>query len=183
MTAVRRRAAWPGTLVALGLLALVTLAAGIPYAIAGTAAKRPQIQTVPTRLVLPGGKSIEDLQEVKVYEAAEPDSVDVVIGDRVERVRYIGATAPTAGERCYREALDRNTTLTGGHVLLLEGPQNMDDNGRLLRYVFTRDGISIDGTLVAEGFARVSASPGPLADQLQALESQARDESRGCLWK
>ena len=57
-----------------------------------------------------------------------------------------------------------------------------DRFGRELRYLFTIDGLSIDSAMASEGLARAWRDDGALRDHLVALEEQARDARRGCLW-
>jgi micrococcal nuclease len=180
---VRRRRSWPGSWVAVGLLLVVSLVAGIPYAIASGSARRGEIESVPTTLNLPQGTQLADLQEARVYEIIDGDTIDVVIDGRLSRVRYYGVNTPEAGDRCYREATDRNATLTGNKVLLLADARNTDDGGRLLRYVFRPTGESIDATLVAEGFAEAWRRDGRYRDDIVALQDEAEAADRGCLWR
>ena len=78
---------------------------------------------------------------------------------------------------------DRNAELTGRTIYLLGDARDVDPFGRLLRYVFLSNGQSVDATLVAEGLGHAWMRDGRYKDQIVALESQARDAHRGCLWK
>jgi endonuclease YncB( thermonuclease family) len=173
----------PAAYVVIGILILVTLAAGLPYLIASQDAQRPPSETVLTALTLPPGVALADLKEGRVYEVIDGDTIDVVIDGKLTRVRYFGVDTPERGDRCYREATDRNTTLIGSRVLLLPDGRDQDSFGRLLRYVFLPDGTSVDATLVAEGFASAWRDDGRYREQIIALEDQARAADRGCLWK
>jgi micrococcal nuclease len=97
-------------------------------------------------------------------------------------VRYYGIDTPERQEPCYEEAKKRNEELTDRHVLLMADARDRDSGGRLLRYVFTLDGHSIDAALVAEGFAHAWTRDGSYRDALMALEEEAQRENRGCLW-
>jgi endonuclease YncB( thermonuclease family) len=179
---IRRRRSRTGWLVVLALLLIVTAAAGIPYLIASEDAQRPDADPQITTLSLPPGTEFDDLQRAEVQEVIDGDTIDVRLNGRTVRVRYYGIDTPERGDRCYREAADRNETLIGGTVLLLPDARLEDSNGRLLRYIFLSDGTSVDATLVAEGFALAWRDDGRYRDQLISLERQAQTAGRGCLW-
>jgi endonuclease YncB( thermonuclease family) len=179
----QERGGFHGAVIILAILLLVTVVAGIPYAIASRDARRPQLEEAPTRLNLAGGTTLTGLQEVRVYEVIDGDTIDVELDGTVFRVRYYGVDTPERGDRCFREAADRNESLVGERVLLHKAERDSDRFGRLLRYVFRPDGVSVDATLVAEGFARAWSEDGIYRDQIMPLEDQARQASRGCLWR
>jgi len=129
--------------------------------------KHPQPESLPTAVVM---------------EVIDGDTIDVQFEGKHETVRYYGIDTPERQEPCYEEAKKRNEELAGRHVLLLADARHRDSGGRLLRYVFTLDGYSIDAALVAEGFAHAWASDGFYRDTLMALEEEAQREGRGCLW-
>ncbi len=178
----RRLPAW---LFVLLLLAAVTLVAGLPYAIAGNSAKKPRLTPVPVSLALPPGTSLADLQEARVIEEVDGDTIDVILDGRRVRVRYYGVDTPEPGERCFREATDRNRTLIGEAktVRLLADARGDDRFERSLRYVFLPDGTSVDATLVAEGFGFAWRQDGRYRDQIIEYEGQSREARRGCLWE
>lgn len=178
-----RPGAWAGVVVVLILLAIVTFVAGIPYFVIGDAAKRPPIEQHLTKLALPPGTTLDMLERAEVAQVVDGNTFTAKLEDgRTLLIRYNGAVTPVAGDRCYREAADRNVMLLSGTVYLLKD-QIVDDGVHLLRYVFMQDGTSLDATLVAEGFATAQTKPGYYKDQLTALENQARQDHRGCLWK
>jgi endonuclease YncB( thermonuclease family) len=124
----------------------------------------------------------ESLPAVVVIEVIDGDTIEVPLEGKRETVRYYGIDTPERQERCYEEAKKRNEELAGRHVLLVADARDRDSEGRLLRYVFTLDGYSIDAALVAEGFAHAWTSDGFYRDTLMALEEEAQREGRGCLW-
>jgi endonuclease YncB( thermonuclease family) len=165
------------------LIVLVSIVAGVPYFIAGEDAQRPEFEAVPMTLSLPPDTALADLKEARVIEVVDGDTIDVTLDGRPVRIRYFGVDTPERGDRCYREAADRNETLIGSRILLLPDARNEDAFGRLLRYVFLPDGTSVDATLVAEGFASAWRDDGRYRDLIIALEDDARAADRGCLWK
>ena len=170
-----------GTLLVLALILIVTLAAGIPYYIASEDARRPPLEEHREQLQLPPGVTLESLERVEVYDIIDGDTIQIRKNGDLSPVRYFGIDTPERGERCYREALDRNETLLTKHVYLL--PDARDNDGqRPLRYVFLEDGTSLDATMVAEGFAYAWRRDGRYRDEIVALEERANAEGRGCLW-
>ena len=182
-----RSGAWAGAAVVLILVGVVFAVAGSPYYIAGDAAKRPPLEEQMTTLQLPPGMTLADLERAEVAEVDAIVDGDTITGKledgRTLLIRYFGIDTPERGDRCFREATDRNTMLVEGKTILLLKDQRLEDgNGRLLRYIFLEDGTSVDATLVAEGFAEAWRADGYYRDQIVALEEQARAAGRGCLW-
>lgn len=124
----------------------------------------------------------ESLPRAIVLDVIDGDTIEARVEDRTEIVRYYGVDTPETDEPCYEEAKKRNEELAGHHVLLMADARDRDSGGRLLRYVFTLDGRSIDGSLVAEGLATAWTQDGHYRDALLALEEEARGEGRGCMW-
>jgi len=124
----------------------------------------------------------ESLPAAVVMEVIDGDTIEVQLEGKRETVRYYGIDTPERQERCYEEAKKRNEELADRHVLLMADARDRDSGGRLLRYVFTLDGYSIDAALVAEGFAHAWTWDGSYRDALIALEEEAQREGRGCLW-
>src|SRR3989304_4833577 len=74
----------------------------------------PRRGAPPARLTLPPGTSLDDLKEARVEEVLDGDTIDVILDGRLTRVRYYGVDTPERGDRCFREATDRNESLVGG---------------------------------------------------------------------
>lgn len=112
------------------------------------------------------------------------DTIDVEMGGRVYRVRYIGIDAPERGTYYYQEATDANAALVEGQeVILVKDVSETDRFGRLLRYVYLLDGTFVNAELVRRGFAQVATFPPDVRHQelyLQ-LQQEARDAGSG-LW-
>jgi endonuclease YncB( thermonuclease family) len=68
-------------------------------------------------------------------------------------------------------------------VRLEADARNEDEYGRLLRYVFTNDGVSVDAALVSEGLAEAWRDDGRYVNRLTILETDARQHGTGCLWR
>jgi len=124
-----------------------------------------------------------------VTRVVDGDTIDVLMGDTVYRVRYIGVDTPeTVDPRrpvgCYgREASERNRDLVEGNTVELEKDvSETDDFGRLLRYVWV-DGEMVNATLVREGYAVAATYPPDVKYQelFLSLQREARDAGLG-LW-
>ena len=66
---------------------------------------------------------------------------------------------------------------------LLRDARERDKYGRLLRYVYTPEGLSIDAEMVDEGMAHAWRSDGALRFAIIGLEDGARERHAGCLWR
>ena len=110
----------------------------------------------------------------------------VIDGDTFEspagNVRLFGVDTPERGERCYRQATGGLRQLAGDMVRVQSGPRARDPGGRLLYYVYTMRGNSIDEILVREGLARAWTRDGQHRDALVRLERSAQRSGSGCLW-
>ena len=78
--------------------------------------------------------------------------------------------------------MDRTLELSGDSVLLEAGPRKEDKYGRLLFYLYTQSGESIDTKLIQEGLATAWTRDGQYRDKLVNEENQARAKGKGCLW-
>jgi micrococcal nuclease len=174
----RRRPSGYRTPLILLLIAAVALAAG---------AVRTGMVDVGGEPAPPRGSAALDAdlsgaERARVLDVVDGDTVDVEVNGRRERVRYYGVNTPERGDPCYREATERNRELVGDEVLLAPDERDRDRYGRLLRYIFTPEGESIDAALVYEGLARAWTEDGSYREQLGSLEADAQTAERGCLW-
>lgn len=122
------------------------------------------------------------LTRARVLRVVDGDTIDVVLDGQVERVRYFGVDTPERNQRCYDEARRRNRELVDEEVFLMADVRERDQNGRLLRYVFTSQGMLVDAFLVAEGYGVAWREDGVYRDALVDLEAETRKLDIGCLW-
>lgn len=122
------------------------------------------------------------LRQARVLDVVDGDTIDVLVGGVEERVRLYGVDTPERGDPCFFEAAARTEALTQGGVLLEPGPRARDRYGRLLAYVYTLDGASVDAQLIAEGLGTAWREDGQHRDAFVALEASARAAGVGCLW-
>jgi len=127
--------------------------------------------------------------EGTVVRIVDGDTIHVRVGDRVEKVRYIGVNTPEVHhprkgeEPGGREAADVNRTLVAArHVRLEMDVQARDRYGRLLAYVWVDDTM-VNAELVRRGYAQVMTVPPNVRHQalFVKLQRDAREAGRG-LW-
>jgi micrococcal nuclease len=124
-----------------------------------------------------------------VVRVVDGDTVHVRVGDRIEKVRYIGVNTPEihhpqrGEEPGGRRAHEVNRRLVEGKPVRLElDVQPRDRRGRLLAYVWVGDTM-INAELLRLGYAQVMTVPPNVRHQALFLKLQrdARDAGRG-LW-
>jgi micrococcal nuclease len=159
--------------------------AGAPVA---TPASPPSSQ--PTALGLAPTGPTEDAHVVRVVDG---DTLIVDRGSGDERLRYIGIDAPesvkpdTPVEFMGTEAAQANAALVDGRAVVLERDvSDRDRFGRLLRYVWLREGEDwrlVNLELVAQGYAQAVSFPPDVRrqDVLRDAEAAARAAGAG-LW-
>lgn len=128
--------------------------------------------------------------EGMVVRVVDGDTIHVKLGERVEKVRYIGVDTPeiqhpTRGEEPGgRQAAEVNRRLAGGQRVRLElDVQARDRHGRLLAYVWVGD-LMVNAELVRLGYAQVITVPPNVRHRelLAKLQREAREAGRG-LWR
>lgn len=125
-----------------------------------------------------------------VIRVVDGDTVHVLLGNRVEKVRYIGIDTPElrhprwGEEPGGREARKVNRALVDGRRVRLElDVQVRDRYGRLLAYVWVGD-LMVNAELVRLGYAQVMTIPPNVRYQalFVRLQRDAREAGRG-LWR
>jgi micrococcal nuclease len=128
-------------------------------------------------------------QSARVVDVVDGDTIRVAVDGRTYRLRYIGINAPEMAND-YRpaqpfaeQATARNADLVAGRSVWLEKDvSDVDQYGRLLRYVWVGDTM-VNLELVRQGYARAGTYPPDVKYQslLIQAEREARDVGRG-LW-
>lgn len=125
-----------------------------------------------------------------VVKVVDGDTIHVRLGDRVEKVRYIGVNTPevrhpTQGEQPgSREAWEVNRRLVAGRQVRLElDARERDRYGRMLAYVWVGETM-VNAELVGRGYAQVMTVPPNVRYQqlFLRLQRDAREAGRG-LWR
>ena len=162
-----------------GFLQLLTTGGGATATPTPTPSEATATPTPPP-FVLPNPAS---LQQGTVVRIIDGDTIDVTIDGEERRVRYYGVETPDAGKKCSEEAKTRNSELLGTSVRLEPDARDQDEQGRLLRYVFNDDGLSIEAVLISEGLAKAQREDGKYRVRFTTMETDARESNIGCLWK
>ena len=124
-----------------------------------------------------------------VDRVVDGDTIEVTLGGRQQRVRYIGIDAPESVkpdspvEYYGPEASEHNKKLVGGRDICLEKDVSETDRfGRLLRYAYLGDTF-VNDKMIRDGYARAVTFPPDVrhVDQLREAEREAREAGRG-LW-
>jgi micrococcal nuclease len=181
-------AALGGTLLVLGGFLLgrrFPRALGVPAPFSAAAPSPTPLLADLSLVKGPSGVSVSDpsrLSRAPVLSVVDGDTLHVLWDGQETRLRYYGVDTPEVGQACHDEAQARNAALAGKEVLLAFDERPRDNYGRLLAYVFTADGTSVDAALVAEGFGRAWTRDGRWRDGIKELERAARADKTGCLW-
>lgn len=90
-----------------------------------------------------------------VLRVLSGDTIEVALNGQPVLVRYLFTDSPDPGEELYNEATKLNQLLVGNaDVLLVAGDTIQDEDGRLLHYVLTGDGLLVNEQMIVEGMAR-----------------------------
>lgn len=134
----------------------------------------------------------DGVEEGLVVDVVDGDTIDVRLGNRVERVRMLGLNTPESVDprrpvQCFGvEASTYNKSLTLDQLVYLEADSaqgNRDQFDRLLRYVWLADGRMVNLELIANGYAAQYTfnTPYKYRDLFRAAESSAKESTAG-LW-
>ena len=126
---------------------------------------------------------VSSMELAAVLRIVDGDTLHVEFDGRDESVRLYGIDAAEVGTPCSADATARLRELAGSAVRMRRDARDRDRYMRLLRYVYTSSGESIDATLVREGLARAWRGDGQLERGITLLEDDARSAGRGCLWR
>jgi len=152
-------------------------------------ARRRAHRLVPLLLFLAASLASAGSIEGTVVRVVDGDTIYVQLGDRVEKIRYIGVNSPEihhpikGEEPGGREAAEVNRRLVDGHHVRLElDVRARDRYGRLLAYVWVGNTM-VNAELLRLGYAQVMTVPPNVRHQdlFIKLQREARDSHRG-LW-
>ena len=120
----------------------------------------------------------ENCERLRVTSIVDGDTFNSTAG----KIRLFGIDTPEKGQPCFVEAKNRLTELAGITIRVEKGPRPQDFYGRLLFYIYTEQGESIDEIMVTEGLAHAWTLDGQHANILKMAEAHALNNSTGCLW-
>jgi len=116
-----------------------------------------------------------------VTRIIDGDTIEIEGG---ERVRLICIDTPERGERHYREAKDYlEDLILNKEIKLVKDISERDKYNRLLRYIYTKDGIFVNELIVRNGYAKayLYKPDTTLCPEIQIAENIAKDLNRG-IW-
>jgi len=126
-----------------------------------------------------------------VTKVFDGDTIAVNMDGREEKIRMIGVDTPETHKpnspvECFGKQASEYTTkaLLGKEVKLEPDPlnQNRDRYQRLLRYVFTKEGLLYNAELIKQGYGFAYLSfPFTKADEFRQLQTEAKNNNAG-LW-
>lgn len=133
-----------------------------------------------------------DLEDGRVINVVDGDTLDVQLSSRVERVRLIGLNTPESvdprrGVQCFGvEASAFTKAMALDQTVYLESDDSQGDRDqfdRLLRYVWLQDGRLVNFEVLSGGYGAQYTFDTPYLyrDIFVAAERTARDSSAG-LW-
>lgn len=156
------------------------LALALVEVVACTSAATPTPTLSPSPILVGPDGPLRCLDCEPVYPVSriiDGDTFDISVG----RVRIYGIDTPERDEACYDEATHRLAQLAEDGVRVEAGPRPTGGFGRLLFYVYTQDGRSIDEILITEGLAEAVVRDGQHRDFLVSMERKAKAGGVGCL--
>ena len=121
-----------------------------------------------------------------VLGVTDGDTIEVLVDGSTSTVRLLGINAPELSECWGEESMVHLASLVANqNVLLVEGEDDVDPFGRLLRYVYLEtetDPVFVNGELVESGHAVGLQDGSPFAPGLKSLEARAFQSGYG-MWE
>lgn len=124
----------------------------------------------------------------RVTAVHDGDTVSLIIGNREERVRLIGIDAPELGQEQWgkkaRRRLQEIIRKTDRKVRIELDIEERDQYGRLLAYLWTKDGRLINEEMVKGGYALIYTVPPNVryAERLKEAQETASKKKAG-IWE
>ncbi len=184
---------WLKWVVMSGILPLIIIAWAILAAKSSSdinktpSSSSPSLQSVGTT-----AKSKDSIVYYKVTKVIDGDTIDVDINGKAERLRLIGIDTPETVDprktvECFgKEASNKaKSLLENTEVELKQDPtqSERDTYGRLLAYVFLKDGTHFNKLMIEEGYAHeyTYKIPYNYQEEFKRAQSYARANNKG-LW-
>jgi len=152
---------------------------------------RPSPQPTPKPRPVFGAEPTGRIARARVTRVIDGDTIEVAMDGQLYRVRYIGIDTPETHnglEWLGPEAARANARLVEGRSVVLEKDVSETDRyGRLLRYVWLKNGadwLLVNAELLRTGYAQITTYPPDVkyVDELyRAAQHKAREHDRG-LW-
>jgi endonuclease YncB( thermonuclease family) len=128
----------------------------------------------------------------RVVSFSDGDTVTIDMNGHNETIRFIGVDTPETHDprkavQCFGKAASAFTKQTiGTGSVRLEADalsSNRDRYNRLLRYVYTQQGVLVNAEIIKQGYGfAYTGFPFTKSDEFVALQTQAREGNKG-LWQ
>ncbi|MBX3000688.1 MAG: thermonuclease family protein [Caldilineaceae bacterium] len=181
-----------GLLIAIGLVIAAWLGLDLPDWATELLGDRPTVsQPAPSTTSSGSTTSAPVARPVTIPEGAvaatliravDGDTAEVLVNGQTATVRYVGIDTPERGEPGYQAAQRANRRLMGdGDLFLVPDRSDKDRYGRLLRFIYTADGVFVNREMVAQGYAQpIEYRPDvTLADDFRQVAREAAEARRG----
>lgn len=97
----------------------------------------------------------EGVIQATLVRVVDGDTIEVTIGGQALTVRYVGIDTPERGEPGYKAATAANKQFLGdGNLWLLTDHTDKDRYGRLLRFIYTAEGLFVNREMLLQGWAQ-----------------------------
>ncbi len=97
----------------------------------------------------------EGVIQATLVRVVDGDTIEVTIGGQQLTVRYVGVDTPERGEPGYKAAAAANLGFLGdGNIWLLPDHTDRDRYGRLLRFIYTAEGVFVNREMILQGWAQ-----------------------------
>ncbi|MBE0426618.1 MAG: thermonuclease family protein [Nitrospirae bacterium] len=122
-----------------------------------------------------------------VAEVHDGDTVSVMLNNKKEKVRLIGIDAPEIGQRPWgkraKKYLENILSSSGWRVRLEFDVEQRDKYGRVLAYMWTKDGKMANLLMVENGYAMLFTVPPNVkyTNELRVAQNEARKKELG-IW-
>ncbi len=126
-------------------------------------------------------------ESFRVEKINDGDTITVTIGRSLEKIRLIGIDAPEMGQEPWGlmagEHLKAMINSSSRNVTIEYDVVKRDKYGRLLAYVWTKDGKMLNEAMLKDGYAILFTFPPNVkhVDEFIKAEKQARDRKIG-IW-
>lgn len=117
-----------------------------------------------------------------LIRVVDGDTAEMLVNGQPVTVRYVGIDTPERDEPGYKAAQQANRRLLGdGDLFLVKDRTDTDRYGRLLRFIYTADGVFVNQEMIVQGYAQpIEYKPDvTLADEFRRVGSEAAKARRG----
>ncbi|MEW6109847.1 MAG: thermonuclease family protein [Nitrospirota bacterium] len=122
-----------------------------------------------------------------IKKVHDGDTISAVVNNKYEKIRLIGIDTPEMGQRPWGSKagkyLENLIDASSGRVLIEYDVEKRDKYGRILAYIWTKDGRMVNEEMLRNGFALLFTFPPNVkyVNKLMSAQKDARDKKIG-IW-